>query len=160
MSGLINFLNTALPVLYLLAAAAYGLQFFRNHPLATKLASPILQGVVIVHLFEITARSFVYKHFPMASIYEAMSVIALAMAIVYIFIETRIKVKSTGFFILIFIFAFQFFSSLFISLSNQINPILKSPLLAVHSSSAILGYSAFAISAIYGLMYLLLFYNL
>src|SRR5258706_265103 len=39
-------------------------------------------------------------------------------------------------------------------------PILWSPLLGLHISAARLGYSAFAVSAIYGLLYVLLYHEL
>src|SRR4030095_16594895 len=48
----------------------------------------------------------------------------------------------------------------FISNEGSFPPILRSPLFSVHTLSAVLGYTAFAVSAIYGLLYLLLYRDL
>jgi ABC-type uncharacterized transport system permease subunit len=69
-------------------------------------------------------------------------------------------VKSTGFFVLIIVFLFQTLSSANITYSSEINPILRSSYVVIHSGFAAFGYSAFSIAALYGIMYLMLFYDI
>jgi ABC-type transport system involved in cytochrome c biogenesis permease subunit len=69
-------------------------------------------------------------------------------------------VKTTGYFILVFVFFLQLCSSAFINLTHNIAEILHSPLFSIHAGAAILGYSGLAISFLYSLMYLLLFYDI
>ena len=160
MEFVVSFLNMALPLLYFCATALYGIYFFRDERWAEKIMSNFLKFTVLVHFLDVLLRVFVYSHFPLASIFEAAMIISLAVGLVYIYIEYKINVKSTGFFVLIFIFILQFFSSAFIFHVYKIPEILHSIFFVFHTSSAILGYSAFAISALYSLMYLMLFHEI
>ncbi len=160
MEFLISFLNTALPILYFITTYLYGMYFFREDEFAGKLMQPFLRVTILLHLIEIVLRGVYYHHFPLASIYEALSVLALAAALIYLYLETRLRVRTTGYFILVLIFFLQLFSSAFINFTRDIPHILNSPLFAMHTSVAVLGYSGLAISSIYGLMYLLLFHDI
>lgn len=160
MQFLISFLNVLLPLLYFSTTYLYGVYFFRNDPVGQRYMQAALRFTVTVHFLEIILRGFYFDHFPMASIFEAASTIALAIALIYLYIEHRLKVKTTGYFILVFIFFLQLFSSAFITFVPNIPEILHSPFFIFHTSAAILGYSALMVSAIYGLMYLLLFHDI
>ncbi len=160
MELVISFLNTVLPVFYFIATYLYGMYFFREDTFAEKYMSPVLKTTVFIHFVEIVLRGWYYHHFPLASVAEAMSVLALAAVLIYLFLETRLNVKTTGYFILVFVFFLQLFSSAFISFTKNIPDILHSPLFSVHTSMAILSYSGFAISFLYSLMYLLLFHDI
>ncbi len=153
MQFVISFLNVLLPLLYFISAYFYGIYFFRNDPLGEKYMTPFLRLTVFIHLAEIAFRGIYFRHFPLASIPEALSVMALAIVLIYIFVESQLQVKTTGYFILVFVFFLQLFSSAFISFVSQIPEIL-------HTSAAILGYSGLMVSAIYGLTYLLLFHDI
>ncbi len=160
MEFVISFLNTILPVLYFVTTYLYGMYFFRDDPFAEKYMSPMLKITVSIHFVEIVLRGIYFSHYPLASIAEAFSVIALAAVSIYIYLEFRLKVKTTGYFILVFVFFMQLFSSAFISFTHDIPDILHNPLFSFHSSAAVLGYSGFAISFLYSLMYLLLFHDI
>ncbi|MBN2364520.1 MAG: hypothetical protein EH225_00025 [Calditrichaeota bacterium] len=157
---IINFLNTLLPILYFTCTYLYGAYFFRNDDFAEKYMSRILQFTVAIHFLDVILRWYHFDHFPLASIFEALTVIGLAAILVYLYLEFRIKVKTTGFFILVFIFILQLISSAFIDFTESLPEILKNRLFVFHTSAAILGYSGFAISFLYSLMYLLLFHNI
>ena len=64
---------------------------------------------------------------------------------------------GTGPFIIILSFIFQLISSLFIQDLSEVKDVLRSNLLGVHVISALLGYSGFTISAVYGFLYLVLY---
>jgi ABC-type transport system involved in cytochrome c biogenesis permease subunit len=89
-----------------------------------------------------------------------MSIVAFSIAASYRWIEYRTGIKNTGLFILILAFLFQSASSLLIQDLAEVKPVLKSNLLGFHVTSAMLGFSAFAIAAVYGTLYLILYHNL
>ena len=72
----------------------------------------------------------------------------------------RTKTTGTGFFVLVLAFLFQACSSLFIKDLTDITPILRSNLLGFHVSAALLGYTAISLSAVYGLLYLMLYHEI
>ena len=160
MQATLSLLNTLLPMLYGMAAMVYTVDFFREDPLAMRVARPFLAGTVGLHAIYLALRTALYEHIPLASIYEVMTTVAFSVAVVYLYVEVRTKTHKTGLFLLAFSFVFQTLSSAFISNTGSFPAILRSPLFAVHTLSAVLGYTAFAVSAIYGLLYLLLYHDL
>ncbi len=157
MQFLISFLNVVLPLLYFACLILYGLYFFRNEKSVSGFMSNLLRVTVGIHFIEVILRGFYFEHFPMAGVFEAATVLALSISLVYLYIEVRLKEKSTGFFILIMVFSLQLVSSAFIDYVDNIPEILNNPLFIFHTSTAIIGYTGLAISALYSLMYLLLF---
>ena len=160
MQATLSLLNTLLPMLYGMAALAYMVDFFREDPLAIRVARPLLAATVILHACYLALRTGLYEHIPLASIHEVMTTVSLAVAVVYFYVELHAKTHKTGMFLLAFCFIFQTLSSAFISNTGTFPAILRSPLFSVHTLSAVLGYTAFAVSAIYGLLYLLLYRDL
>lgn len=156
----INVLNILLPTLYVLTLAAYALLFFRNDPFAERAAPALLFPSATLHALDLILRATHYQHFPIATVFEAFSVLAFAILIVYVLIEWRTGVRTTGMFILAIVFIFQLVSSAFISSPPQFSTLLREPTFILHVSTALLGYSGMAISAVYGLLYLMLFYDI
>ena len=58
------------------------------------------------------------------------------------------------------VFAFQLVSSSFFEPPASFPEVLRAPAFMVHVASALLGYSGLAVSAVYGLLYLMLFYDI
>ena len=160
MDILINTLNIVLPTLYALAWADYALLFFRNDGFAEKTASWLLYGAGTLHGVALLLLSIQLGLFPVATVFEAFSVVAFSILVVYLLIEWQIGVRTTGFFIVGVIFAFQLVSSAFMTRPTEVNPLLTDPSFVLHDSTAVLGYAAMAISAIYGMLYLMLFYDI
>jgi len=156
----ISLLNTLLPMLYGIAAINYAIDFFREDALARRIARPLLGIVVGLHALYMALRTGLYEHIPLASIFEVMTSVAFAVSAVYFYVELRTKTHKTGMFLVSFSFLFQTVSSAFISNSGTFPDILKSPLFGVHTGAAVLGYTAFAVSAIYGILFLLLYHDL
>jgi len=149
-----------LPVFYGMTAALYAVHFFSEDRPVERFLTPALGVTLLLHAGWLTLHTIQYAHFPMASPAEVFSVIAFATALIYLWIESMIAVKTTGLFILLVATIFQTISSLTISQIAKIDPILQSPLFGVHTGAAILGYASIAISSLYALLYLVLFYDI
>jgi ABC-type uncharacterized transport system permease subunit len=160
MTILVDVLNIVLPVAYLVTVYAYAKAFFQNAQSAKKIKTPLLTGTLVCHAVYLYARTILFDHPPITTIFEIMSVIAISIALSYRVIEYVTKTKNTGYFILILAFAFQLLSSAFIRDEWVVKEVLRSHLLGAHVISALLGYSAFAISAVYGFLYLMLYHHI
>jgi ABC-type uncharacterized transport system permease subunit len=160
LDSLLQTLNILLPTLYSLAWADYALLFFRDDAFAKRTAPPLLYLTGTLHGTALVMLAIHLGIFPLATVFEAFSVVAFSVLVVYLLIEWHIGVRTTGFFILGVVFAFQLVSSSFITRPTEVNPLLTEPTFILHASTAVLGYAAMAISAIYGLLYLMLFYDI
>lgn len=148
-------LNGLLPLGYLLALVAYvGVFVERGHRLE-RVAPPLAWGVVLVHAAYLMLSAAAFRHVPTANTWESLTFVAFAMALVYLLLEWRQRDRSTGVFLLAFVLVFQTLSSAFVTHTRDVPEILRSPMFAVHVTAALLGYVALAISAVYGVMYLL-----
>lgn len=156
----IDVLQVLLPVLYFIAIWAYGKAFFSGNPTAKKVKTPLLVATLLAHLTYLLTRTAAFEHPPITSLFEILSVIAFSISLAYLLLESKTKVKGTGYFILNLSFFFQLISSLFIKDQTDVNPVLKSNLLGIHVSSALLGYAAITISAVYGFLYLMLYHKI
>jgi len=72
-------------------------------------------------------------------------------------VELISDIRGTGPFIIILPLIFQLISTLFIQDLTEVRDVLRSNLLGIHVISALLGYSGFTISAVYGFLYLVLY---
>ncbi len=160
MKTLITLLNYFLPILYWVTVWSYAKAFFRNSATAKRIKTPLLAATLGVHLIYLLARTAYFGHPPITTLFEILSVIAFTTALSYRAIEYLTGVKSTGYFVLILSFFFQLLSTVLIQDLSAVNPVLKSNLLGFHVTSALLGYSAFAISAVYGFLYIMLYHHI
>ncbi len=160
MQLLLNSLEILLPFLYLFAIWAYVLAFFKKIKNAESARTPLLYLTLSLHGFYIIVRTLVYNHPPITTKFEILSLIAFMIILAYAYIENLTKNRSTGFFILIFPLIFQTVSSFFIKELTVIPTVLQSNLLGFHVSSALLGYAAITISAVYGFLYLMLYHDI
>ena len=160
MRSFITFFEILLPFSYFWTIWVYAKAFFSNNRIAEKLKGPLLVTTLLLHAAYIAARTFEFGHPPITSMFEIFSLIAFTIVIVYLYIEIRTKNSSTGYFILILPFFFQLASSIFIHEKSEIPTILRSNLLGFHVSSALLGYTAITISAVYGFLYLMLYHDI
>lgn len=154
---IISIFNTLLPVLYISAAINYGIYFFRAKPAFEKALRPLLALAIVLHIFFTVLISLKYRHFPITSIYELLSFLALAIAVNYLYIEYRIGIKSTGLFVLVVVSVSQILSSMNRTYDFEVMPIVRSVYVGIHAMAIAFGYSAFLIATLYGMMYLLLF---
>jgi len=160
MKLMIDLLTFFLPICYAATVWAYARAFFSDSSFYKRLKTPLVVGTSLTHLVYLLSRTIEFEHPPITTIPEIMTLIAFCIGAAYIVIEFRTGVKNTGYFILILAFFFQLGSSAFIQDLLEVKPILKSNLLGIHVSSALLGYTAIAISAVYALLYLMLYHNI
>ncbi len=153
-------LNTAVSVMYIAAAIGYGIYFFRAKRLIAGVLRPFLAVTIGLHIVVIVLIGVHYRHFPIASVYELLSMLALAIIINYFYIENKIGVRSTGVFILIVAALCQTLSVALRTYTSDVVPIIKSAYVIVHTMGIAFGYSAFIIAMLYGFMYLLLFHTI
>lgn len=148
-------LNGLLPLGYLLALVAYLGVFVDRGPRVERLATPLGWAVVLIHGTYLALSTVAFRHVPTANTWESLSFIAFALALVYMVLEWRLGERSTGVFLLAVSLLFQTLSSAFITHTRDVPDILRSPMFAVHVTAALMGYVALAVSAVYGVMYLI-----
>jgi len=142
-------------LLYAAALACYLLLLARDGRAARRLARPSLIIAVAVHTAYEVLRGLVYRHHPMASLFEIVSIVALSLALVYLAIEVWRGNKATGVFVVPLVLILQAVAMLGMEPTFDIPPILRSPLFGVHTGFAALGLAAFLLAAIYAVMLLL-----
>jgi ABC-type transport system involved in cytochrome c biogenesis permease subunit len=153
-------LQVVLPFCYAGLVALYAVAFFGNPRGVHSLNRSFLIVVVVLHLAYLVARTVLFDHPPITSVFEIMTVLAACIAIAYWYIETRTKASTTGFFILLLALVFQTVSSLFIKDLLRIPAFLHSLVLGFHVSAALLGYTGISLSAVYGFLYLMLYHDI
>lgn len=160
MHSVIRTFEIILPVLYFASVWVYGRAFFSADVPSTRARHKVLAATIATHLAYVVLRTVWLEHFPITSFYEILSLIALTVTLVYAAIELRTGNRETGYFILMLPLFFQVISSLFIKDYLEVPPELRGILLGFHVSSALFGYAAITISAVYGLLYLMLYHDL
>ncbi len=160
MSHLLPVLRCAVPTLYVLSVVLYGMRFFGRGDRYSPYARPVFLITLVTHLAFLTTFILFHKRIPLATAPEILTVIAFSTAAAYGYVETRTRNVMTGLFLVGFSALLQFASSGRIALAGEVKPLLREPLFGLHTLSAILGYSAFAVSAIYGFLFLLLYNEL
>ena len=154
---IIQILNIIMPVLYGLLLTFYLIDFYWEKSIKAGYNRTFLFATIALHFVYMIMRAFEFSHFLITTKYELFTSIAFTIATAYIIIEILTKVKITGFIILVFPFLFQLISSLFIRDIYQVKEVLRNPLLGLHVISALLGVSAFIISAVYGFLFVILY---
>lgn len=157
MQPFIPLLTTLLPVLYALSVAAYARDYMREGSAGNRVGPLTLRAAVLTHIVYLSARGILAGHLPLASVYDFLSATGLSMAVVYLYVEAREGIRTTGVFVLPIVFLIQIVSSAY---GTQIapEPVPLRPIwFELHTLTAVLGYSAFAVSAIYGVLFLLLY---
>ncbi|HUI29893.1 MAG TPA: cytochrome c biogenesis protein CcsA [Candidatus Acidoferrales bacterium] len=156
----VDFLKISLPILYLFTIFLYGLAFFLDEQFGIRNRTRFLIGTLVVHFIYIIGHTLLTEHPPVTSVFEIMTVVSFTIGVAYVYIETRSRVKDTGMFILALAFLFEVVSAAFMRDYVQLKPVLKSSVLGLHVASAMLGYSALAISAVYGGLYLMMYHEI
>ena len=161
MIWVLRILATLLPILYGMSGLAYVLIFLRDSPTARRLAPRIMAATVGIHtLYLVVLTAYVHR-IPIATSFEMLTFLALCIALVYVFLEHRSHTPHTGVLFVPLIFLVQTVSSAFIAPEVEIHrPFLEKPIFGLHITSVLLGYSSFAVSAIYGALYVLLYREL
>ena len=153
-------LRCAVPSLYALTVIVYSVRFLGRGRRIRPITRWILPVTLASHLLFLAAFVAANGRIPLAAVSEILSVIAFMTALAYYTVEVATRDQSTGLFVLGFSALLQWTSSGQIALEREVPALLRNPAFGLHTATAILGYAAFAVSAIYGLLYLLLYHEL
>ncbi len=99
-----------------------------------------------------------FGHVPLANFYESLIFFAWAIILMHLYLETSGRARNLGSFTCLGAFLMMAYASFAPNISSQIQPLipaLKSNWLTTHVLTCFLGYAAFFISAILGMLYLL-----
>jgi ABC-type transport system involved in cytochrome c biogenesis permease subunit len=156
---IVDLLRLALPLLYAVLVVMYGITFFRSAPRLERLKHPALLIVIVLHLAYLAARTIAFDHPPITSVFEILTLLAGSMALAYLYIEFRTRCRTRDVHSRVTLL-FQTISSLFIKDLLVIPDYLHSLVLGFHVSTALLGYTALSLSAVYGFLYLMLYHEI
>jgi ABC-type uncharacterized transport system permease subunit len=117
----------------------------------------LLRAAVVVHVLYLAARGYMEGHLPLASVYDFLSATGFSLAVVYLYVEMRQRIRTTGIFVIPLVFFLQVISSAYGGSAAALKPPLKPIWFELHTLAAVLGYSAFVVSAIYGVLFLKLY---
>ena len=153
-------INILLPFFYLGAFAVYSYDFLSEKKYLSNAKRIILFLTLLLHLFYLLARTMEYDHTPITNKFEIFSIIAFSICFSYFLLELLTDIRGTGAFIVSISLMFQIISSLFVPHNYLVPEVLRNRLLGLHVINALLGYSGITISAVYGLLYMILYKNI
>ncbi len=157
MDSFINILNLFLLLFYILSFTSYLLDFKNDLPFFKNSKRIFLFLTILIHLIFIVLLTNELKHFPITNKFEIFSLISFSIVFTYFLIELLTDIKGTGLFLLALSLILQVQSVFLFKMNPNVLPILKSIPMGLHVSTAILSYTAFSISAIYAILYFLLY---
>ncbi len=153
----LNIINILLPFFYLATLSAYFIDFRKENKSIHNSKRIFLFVTLIIHLLYLLMRTTEFDHPPITTKFEIFTVLSFSIACAYFILELLTDIRGTGLFIIIFSLIFQIVSSLFIQDLVEVQEVLRSRLLGLHVISALLGYAGFTISAVYGVLFFLLY---
>ncbi len=141
---------------YLVTEVLYGLNLVERKPTYAKLASRMLIFSMAVHFFAMLERSQHFRVVPYHDIYGSLSLFAWMVSIIYLALEFRHRQKSVGAFLLPIPIVLMVLASLLNRTQTYTPPMeLRGALFAYHVTTNIFAYSAFTVSFILSMLYLL-----
>ncbi len=112
---------------------------------------------IIIHLFYLIQILIYKQHLPLSNVYEVMTSYVFIFVLVYFFIERNIRDYSLGTIILLIAFILQFVSNICIDfVKDRAEVLAQLSFFEIHVSTILLAYSAFTISFIASIMYVML----
>ncbi|MCX6150571.1 MAG: cytochrome c biogenesis protein CcsA [Ignavibacteriales bacterium] len=157
MYSTVKILNIILPILYATTFSVYLYDFLLGTKRLANAKRIFLFATLIFHTFYLLTRTIEFNHPPITNVFEIFTILAFSLSCSYFILELFTDVRGTGLFIIIFSILFQLISSVFIQDLTEVKEVLRNRLLGLHVISALLGYSGVTISAVYGLLYLILY---
>ncbi len=116
-------------------------------------------GIACQVLF-LVALGIKYGELPFVGIANVLSFVALSLVLVHSIVEARAKVRGTGAFVVGLALILHLMSWSSMTEQPAVLEFLRSPVFGAHVLLAIIGYTGFTLSALYGVMYLLQFRSL
>ncbi len=153
----IHSINIILPVFYAVSIFVYLQAFRKQTEILTNSKRIFLFVTLLLHTFYLLSRTNEFNHPPITSQFEIFTLLAFSIGFSYFVLELLTDIRGTGVFIITIAFIFQVISSCFIKDNFIVPEVLRNRLLGIHVISAILGYSGFAMSAVYGILFMMLY---
>jgi len=149
------FFQAALAV-YAIAAAGYLAFFIKPEQKWTATAAfwTTCTGFLL-HLAYFLLRWTESGRIPVTSFFEAANFLGMGIVLVFLVMEFRYKIPALGSFMLPLVIVLMAPALILSGDIKELNPVLKSGWLGVHTSFAVLGDSAFAFAFIVSIMYLI-----
>lgn len=162
MTTLSHIAEALLPLAYAAAFAVYALAFFRRDEGFEKWRRPLLLATLGVHTALIYARTALHGHCLVYSPFEMLTLISFTVMLTYTLVELATRERGTGMFFIGLALVLQTLASMLTPSDgfSVLDPILQNLAVGLHISAAIFGYTAFAISAVYGGLFLMLYHQI
>jgi ABC-type uncharacterized transport system permease subunit len=161
---LANICESILPLAYCAAFAAYAVAFFRRDETsgAGRWRRPALIFALGIHTLLIFAQTMYHGHCLVYSPFEMLTLISFTITLTYLIVELTSGERGTGMFFMAMALLLQTISTMFSPsvAAAGANPVLLNNAVGIHISAALIGYTAFAISAVYGGLYLMLYHQI
>lgn len=152
----IRFVQWLVVAIYL-GAWLYYARFFRHgKTLEGARAGRLLALAAGLHFFYLIHLAVYIRHLPVTDVFESITTCVWLFGAVYLSLEWRLQERSLGAFILPVIIILQAISNLFLDFNHELPAILQNVVFEIHVLMVLLSYSAFAISFIASLLYVLL----
>lgn len=157
MNPVIDFFNILLPFSYIVTFFLYYYDFIKGGKSFANSKRVTLFLTLFIHFIYLLIRTIEFDHPPITNVFEIFTVLAFSVAFSYFILELVTDIRGTGPFIIIISIIFQVISSIFIEDLVEVKDVLRSNLLGLHVFSALLGYAGITMSAVYGMLYLILY---
>jgi HemX protein len=157
MNPAVDFLNIFLPFAYTATFFIYFYDFMKGGKHFTNSKRLFLFLTLLTHIIYLILRTIAFNHPPITNVFEIFTVLAFALCFAYFILELLTDIRGTAPFIIIISIIFQIISSFYIEDLLEVKEVLRSNLLGSHVLSALIGYAGITISAVYGLLYLILY---
>jgi cytochrome c-type biogenesis protein CcsB len=141
---------------YLFAAAGYVAYIIK--PERTQAAVLSLWATVAGFLLHVAYFAFRWTEsgrIPITGFFEAVSFLGMGIVLVFLVMEFRFKIPALGSFMLPLVIVLMLPAAMVPGKIEEMNPVLKSGWLGVHTSLAVLGDAAFAFAFVVSVMYLI-----
>ncbi len=141
---------------YVLSAAGYITYIIK--PESKRVAAASLWAAFIafvLHLGYFSLRWTESGRIPVTSFFEAANFLGMGIVLVFLIMEVRFKIAALGSFMLPLVIILMIPAFIVSGSIKELNPMLKSGWLGVHTSFAVLGDAAFAFAFIVSVMYLI-----
>jgi ABC-type transport system involved in cytochrome c biogenesis permease subunit len=152
-------MNVLEPALYALGALLYIWHFVRRQPAVGQAATLALGAGVVVHTFFLGMATVRAGALPLVGAGDALSGFVWILAIVYLYVELTSGERAMGVFVAPLVAVLSFLALG----SAQPGPrpaVLDSPLFVFHVTFVLFAYASFALGAVMGVTYVLLFREL
>ena len=140
---------------YFIATVIGVIELFKGTKTTTRAIHILAVIGFLFHTANIVTRYIQGGHMPVTNIHEAASFFTWCILILFFLLEYRYKIGLLGSFIMPLVFVLMLSSSVFPREIKEINPLLKSYWLIIHTILAFLGDASFAMAFGIGIMYLM-----